>query len=72
MFDEEQADKMKEEFSGKMDSFIHKWSEASDKWLKEAEPEEDFEDLIEKPEVKPIKKKKARQKSEKMKIICDP
>ncbi|GFO97488.1 hypothetical protein ig2599ANME_1692 [groundwater metagenome] len=80
LLDEEQADKMKEEFSGKMDSFIHKWSEAGDKWLKErlaelslkeAEPEEDFEDLIEKPEVKPIKKKKARQKSEKMKIICD-
>lgn len=71
LLDEEQANKMKEEFSRKMESFIHKWSEAGDKWLKErltelslkeAEPEEDFEGLIEKPEVKPIKKKKARKK----------
>jgi len=73
-FDEEQAYRMKEEFSFKMESFVHKWSEAGDKWLKEklaelhstkeeAEPEEDFE-VSEKPkEVEPIKgKKKARRK----------
>lgn len=70
LLDKEQGNKMKEEFSGKMDSFIHKWSEAGDKWLKErlaelslkeAEPEEDFE-VSEKPEVEPIKrKKKARR-----------
>jgi len=69
LLDEEQANKMKEEFSGKMDSFIHKWSEAGDKWLKEKltelhsikkdiEPEDDFE-VSEKPkEVEPIKGKK--------------
>ncbi|MGB8216219.1 MAG: hypothetical protein WCE94_02865 [Candidatus Methanoperedens sp.] len=75
LLNEEQANKMKEEFSTKMEIFIHKWSEAGDKWLKEklsdlrstkkeAEPEDEFEDLIEKPkEVEPIKeKKKARRK----------
>ena len=45
---------MKEEFSYKMECFIHKWSVAGDKWLKEklaelcskkAEPEEDFETI---------------------------
>lgn len=72
-FNEEQGNKMKEEFSGKMDNFIQKWSEAGEKWLKEmiaepslkdGEPEDDFEDLIEKPKkVEPIKgKKKARRK----------
>ena len=74
LLDEEQANKMKEEFSRHMESFIHKWSEAGDKWLKEklaesrstkeeAEPEEDFE-VSEKPkETEPIKrKKKARKK----------
>ncbi|MBU4223351.1 MAG: hypothetical protein KKA10_17310 [Euryarchaeota archaeon] len=35
LLDEKQADKMKEEFSSKMGFFIHKWSEAGDKWLKE-------------------------------------
>jgi hypothetical protein len=77
LLDEEQANKIKEKFSGKMDSFIHKWSEAGDRWLKEkltelhstkkeAEPEEDFE-VSEKPnEVEPIKeKKKARKKVKK-------
>lgn len=75
MLDEEQACKMKEEFSSKMEIFIHKWSETGDKWLKEklakprskeeAEPEDDFGDLIEKSkEVEPIKeKKKARRKA---------
>jgi hypothetical protein len=72
LLDEEQASKMKDEFSGKMVSFIQKWSEAGDKWVKEklaelgskkAEPEEDFE-VSEKPkEFEPIKeKKKARKK----------
>ncbi len=72
LLDEERANKMKEEFSGKMESFIHKWSEAGDKWLKEklaelslkeAQPEEDFE-VSEKPkDVVAIKgKKKARKK----------
>lgn len=67
---------MKDEFSYKMDSFIHKWSEAGDKWikerlgelsLKEAEPEEDFT-VSEKPkELEPIKgKKKARRKVKKI------
>jgi len=71
-FDEEQGNKMKEEFSRKMESFIHKWSEAGDKWLKEklaelcfkeVEHEDDFE-VSEKPKkVEPIKgKKKARRK----------
>jgi hypothetical protein len=74
LLDEEQANKMKEEFSRKMECFIHKWSEAGDKWLKEKlkelhstkeddEPEDDFE-VSEKPkEVEVIKvKKKARRK----------
>jgi len=76
LLDEEQATKMKEEFSGKMDSFIHKWSEAGDKWVKERlaelsskkpEPEEDFE-VSEKPkEFEPLKeKKKARKKVKKL------
>ncbi|CAG0981821.1 MAG: hypothetical protein OIN86_09815 [Candidatus Methanoperedens sp.] len=75
LLNDEQANKMKEEFSRKMEIFIHKWSEAGDKWLKEklnslrstkeeAEPEDDFEDLIEKPkDVESIKeKKKGRRK----------
>jgi hypothetical protein len=71
LLDEKQANKMKDEFSGKMDSFIHKWSETGDKWVnerlaelcsKKAEPEEDFE-VSEKPkEVEPIKKKKKERK----------
>jgi hypothetical protein len=72
ILDEEQANKMKDEFSCKMESFIQKWSEAGDKWVKErlaelgskkAAPEEDFE-VSEKPkEFEPIKeKKKARKK----------
>jgi hypothetical protein len=76
LLDEEQANKMKDEFSGKMDSFIQKWSEAGDKWVKEklaelhskeTEPEDDFEDVIDKPkEVEPIKeKKKTRKKAKK-------
>jgi hypothetical protein len=75
LLDEGQVNKMKDEFSGKMESFIQKWSEAGDKWVKEwlaelgskkAEPEEDFE-VSEKPkEVEPIKeKKKARMKVKK-------
>jgi hypothetical protein len=74
LLEEGQANKLKEEFSGKMESFIQKWSEAGDKWVKErlaeldsteAEPEEDFE-VFEKPkEVEPIKKKKARKKVKK-------
>lgn len=73
LLDEEQANKMKEELSEKMERFIHKWSEAGDKWLKERlgelslkEAEEDFE-VSEKPkEVEPIKgKKKARKKVKK-------
>ncbi|OGM11681.1 hypothetical protein A2Z22_02005 [Candidatus Woesebacteria bacterium RBG_16_34_12] len=74
--DEERANKMKEEFSGKMDGFIQKWSEAGDKWLKEklaelcfkeVELEDDFE-VSEKPKkVEPIKeKKKARKKVKKL------
>jgi len=72
---EEQADKMKEEFSGKMYIFIQRWSEAGDKWFKEKfselhskeepEPKEDHEeDLSEKQkEIEPRKvKKKARKK----------
>jgi hypothetical protein len=35
LLDEEQANKMKDEFSRKMDGFIQKWYEAGDKWLKE-------------------------------------
>jgi hypothetical protein len=35
LLDEEQANKMKDEFSGKMDGFIQKWYEAGNKWLKE-------------------------------------
>jgi len=76
LLDKQKANKMKDEFSGKMDNFILKWSEAGDKWLKEklaelhlkeAEPEDNFEDLIDKPiEVEPIKeKKKARKKVKK-------
>ena len=67
-----QANKMMAEFSGKMESFIQRWSEAGDKWVKErlaelgskkAEPEEDFE-ISEKPkEFELIKeKKKVRRK----------
>jgi hypothetical protein len=76
LLDEEQALKMKKEFSRKMDIFFQKWSESGDKWLKEklaglrptkeeAETQEDFEDLIEKPkEIEPIKeKKKSRRKA---------
>jgi hypothetical protein len=74
LLDEEQGFKMKEEFSGKMDIFIQRWSGAGDRWLKEKdaelrskkepEPEEDYVDLSQKPkEVEPIKvKKKARKK----------
>lgn len=75
LLDEEQANKMKEEFSRKTESFIHKWSEAGDKWLKEklaelhskrAEPEDDFEAFDKLKEVAPIKeKKKARKKVKK-------
>ena len=76
LLDEGQANKMKEDFSCKMDGFIHKWSEAGDKWVKErlaelgskkAEPEEDFE-VFEKPKgFEPIKeKKKARKKVKKL------
>jgi len=72
LLDEKQANIMKDEFSCKMESFIQKWSEAGDKWVKEklaelcskkAEPEDDFE-VSEKPrEVELIKgKKKARKK----------
>jgi hypothetical protein len=75
LLDEKQANIMKDEFSRKMESFIQKWSEAGDKWVKErlaelcskeAEPEEDFE-ISEKPkEFEPIKeKKKARKKVKK-------
>jgi hypothetical protein len=75
LLDEERANKMKEEFSRKMESFIHKWSEAGDKWLKErraelilkeAEPEYDIV-VSEKPkEFEPIKeKKKTRRKGKK-------
>jgi hypothetical protein len=75
LLDEEQALKMKKEFSRKMDIFFQKWSESGDKWLKEklaelhstkeeAEPEKDYADSIEKPkEIEPIKeKKKVRKK----------
>ncbi len=68
LLDEEQANKMKEEFSGKMDTFIHKWSKAGDKWLKErlVEPslkEAEPEDIV---EFEPIKeKKKTRRKGKK-------
>ena len=75
LLDEGQANKMKKDFSCKMDGFIQKWSEVGDKWVKErlaelsskkAEPEEDFE-VSEKPnEVEPIKKKKARKKVKKL------
>jgi hypothetical protein len=69
--DEEQGNKMKEEFSDKMESFIYRWSEAGDKWLKgklaelslkEVKPEEDFEALEKPKEIEQIKKKKARKK----------
>ncbi len=74
LLDEGQANRMKEEFSGKMESFTHKWSEAGDKWLREKltelhstikdiEPEEDFEVSEKLKEVEPIKgKKKSRRK----------
>lgn len=75
LLDEEQANKMKEEFSRKMEIFIHKWSKAGDKWLKEkltelrskrAEPEDDFKAFDKLKEVAPIKeKKKARKKVKK-------
>ncbi len=74
LLDEERANKMKEEISHKIDILIQMWSEAGEKKLKEklaelcstkedAEPEEDFEDLIDKPkEFEPInEKKKARR-----------
>jgi hypothetical protein len=75
LLEEGKANKLKDEFLGKMESFIQKWSEAGDKWVKErlaelgsteeAEPEDDFE-VSEKPkEVEPIKKKKARKKVKK-------
>jgi hypothetical protein len=75
LLDEKQANKMKEEFSGKMENFILKWSEAGDKWLKkklaelyspkeDAEPEEDFEVSGEPKEFESKKrKKKARKKA---------
>jgi len=76
MLDEVKASKMKDEFSGKMVSFIQMWSDAGDKWVKKrlaelgskkAEPEEDFE-VFEKPKgFEPIKeKKKARKKVKKL------
>jgi len=67
LLDEEIAIKMKEEFSRKIDILIQMWSEAGEKRLKERlaelrsiedEPEEDFQDLIEKPEVKPDREEK--------------
>ncbi|MCE8424666.1 MAG: hypothetical protein J5U17_02685 [Candidatus Methanoperedens sp.] len=74
LLDEDQAYRMKEEFSRKMEIFFHMWSEAGDKWLKEkltelhspkadAEPDEGFK-VSEKPkEIEVIKgKKKARKK----------
>jgi len=70
LLDKGQANKMKEEFSCKMDKFIHKWSEAGDKWLKErlaelhstkAEPEDDFEVFDKPKEVEPIKEKKRKK-----------
>jgi len=74
LLDVEIAIKMKEEISRKIDILIQMWSEAGEKRLKEklaelcstkedAETEEDFEDLIDKPkEFEPIKeKKKARR-----------
>jgi hypothetical protein len=78
LLEEGQANELKAEFSGKMESFILKWSEAGDKWvkerlaelsLKEAEPEDDFEDVIDKTkESEPLKvkeKKKGRKKVKK-------
>ncbi len=75
LLDEEQANKMKDEFSLKMQSFIDKWSDAGDKWLKErlaelhlkeVEPEDDFEALDKLKEVEPKKeKKKGRKKVKK-------
>lgn len=61
LLDEEQANKMKEEFSREIDILIQMWSEAGEKKLKEklselcstkedAEPE----DVVDKPEVGPI------------------
>ena len=61
LLDEERANKMKEEFSRKIEILIQMWSEDEDKKLKEklaelcstkedAEPE----DVIDKPEVEPI------------------
>jgi hypothetical protein len=70
LLDVENSIKMKEEFSRKTDILIQMWSEAGEKRLKEklaelrsieAEPEEDFKDLIEKPEVKPDKEEKSSQ-----------
>ncbi len=70
LLSEEIADSMKDEFSHKIDILIQMWSEAGEKRLKEklaelcstkedAEPEEDIEDLIDKPkEFEPIKEKK--------------
>lgn len=71
LLEEREGNKMKEEFSFKMGSFIQKWSEAGEKWLKEelaelsskeTEHEDDFE-LSEKPKkIKPIKEKKKNHK----------
>ncbi|HEX7575761.1 MAG TPA: hypothetical protein VF360_05225 [Candidatus Methanoperedens sp.] len=70
LLDVENAIKMKEEFSRKIDFLIQIWSEAGEKRLKEkvaelrsieAEPEEDFKDLIEMSEVKPDKEERSSQ-----------
>jgi hypothetical protein len=76
MLDEKQANKMKDEFSYKMESLIQKWSEAGDKWVKErlaelcskkTKPEEDFEISETPTEIEHIKeKKKARKKVKKL------
>ncbi len=70
LLDEERANKMKEEFSREIDILIQMWSEAGEQRLKEklaelcstkedAEPEENFEDLTDKPkEFEPVKEKK--------------
>jgi hypothetical protein len=77
LLDEGQANKMKDEFSCKMESFIQKWSEAGDKWVKEQlaelgskkkkdEPEEELEVSGKPKDVEPLKKKKARKKVKKL------
>jgi len=62
LLDAELAIKMKEEFSRKIDILIQMWSEAGEKRLKEklaelctAKEDAKPEDLIEKPDVEPIK-----------------